>query len=510
MDLHLAEVSCFTACVSLSLTIKSMRNNHRRKNDGAELKFSTVANKSIPQVSPEIRAEMLSRICSFFGEEQFSLIQDAFVIVVGLGGVGSHAVNMLVRSGISKVRIIDFDQVTLSSLNRHALASMSDVGQSKALVVKKRLQEIAPWVSIDAITEMFVGTQADRLLGPWDARHSIGSNSQGQLPTYVLDCIDDVNTKAELIAYCIKHDLRVLTSMGAGGKSDPTRLRVAQLNDCINDPLCQKIKWKLKKHGIAAEDVTGVFSNEKPCVELLPLSDEQAAAPQDYGAVDYLRLRVMPVLGTSPAIFGQAMASKVLCYLGKQEYVPESCERMSKNLKHKLKQTCRSWEGRRFQLKDLDSVLDIDDDDIEFVVAQVWGSRCAISGKRFGGHQPLVLLRWYRDEPPSVTNLVLMTLSAAEQIQSGDKENATPICFEKETIARIEQRLQWAKIVQGTTTSTDKGKHVFDTFEVNQKSIASELMSKLCLVLAAGLAGISFGYAAAVARAFELGMSIPQ
>jgi len=104
----------------------------------------------------------------------------------------------------------------------------------------------------------------------------------------------------------------------------------------------------LKKHGIAAEDVTGVFSNEKPCVELLQLSEEQAAAPAEFGTVDYLRLRVMPVLGTSPALFGQAMASKVLCSLGQTEYVPESCERMSKNLKHKLKQTCRSWEGRRF------------------------------------------------------------------------------------------------------------------------------------------------------------------
>jgi len=336
---------------------------------------------------------------------------------------------MLVRSGVAKIRLIDFDQVTLSSLNRHAIAALGDVGQSKAIVLKKRLQEISPWCEIEAVTEMFVGSEARRLLGPFIGSSSGSSSSDSQPPTYVLDCIDDVNTKAELIAYCVKNGLPVLTSMGAGlypfvcpapracrwncvyvaciccgdevgdanscakylllpalpappppppaapatttttttapaaaaatspllylffgtgGKSDPTRLRVAQLSDCINDPLCSKIKWKLKKHGIAAEDVTGVFSNEKPCVELLPLSDEQAAAPADFGAVDYLRLRVMPVLGTSPALFGQAMASKVLCSLGQTEYVPESCERMSKNLKHKLKQTCRSWEGRRF------------------------------------------------------------------------------------------------------------------------------------------------------------------
>jgi len=83
----------------------------------------------------------------------------------------------------------------------------------------------------------------------------------------------------------------------------------------MKDPLASKIKWKLKKYDVDTEAVTTVYSIEKPVVSLLPLTDEQKSAPNEFGVVDYLRLRVMPVLGTSPAIFGQAMASYVLCQL---------------------------------------------------------------------------------------------------------------------------------------------------------------------------------------------------
>eukprot|EP00605_Chrysophyceae_sp_TOSAG23-4_P001473 GSChrysophyteH1.ASY1.ANO1.1609.1 assembled CDS len=484
-------VAKFLSCISLSLWLRHQHSNRLISRKGARGEYREKG-PSRDDAPVEIQAEMYSRICSFFGEESFHRIRDAFVIVVGLGGVGSHAVNMLVRSGVQKVRIIDFDQVTLSSLNRHSLASLCDVGRSKALVLKERLQAIAPWVEVDAVTEMFVASEADRLLA-------------GK-PTYVLDCIDDVNTKAELIAFCVKAGLQVLTSMGAGGKSDPTRLRVAQLTDCINDPLCSKIKWKLKKHGVAADAVTGVFSNEKPCVNLLPLSDEQAASPQDFGAVDYLRLRVMPVLGTSPAIFGQAMASKVLCTLGGNEYLPESCERMSKNLKHKLVQQCRSVERRRFHTAERDVALD--DEDLEFVVGQVWGSRCAISGKRFGGHQPLVMVRWRRSKSPSVDNLVLMTADKAKLIEDEDSVAAeqgvdTPGCFEAEVTARIEARLMWARtVVQGAEAPSVDVRGPWSGYDPRARGM------NLWIVASAAAGGYAVGYLAAATRAFKLGLQI--
>lgn len=249
----------------------------------------------------EIRNEIYSRINSFFGEENFYKIQNSFVIVVGIGGVGSHAANMLVRSGVQRIRIIDFDQVSLSSLNRHGVAVMEDVGKSKVEVTRSRLESVIPWAKIETITELFRAENAERLLS--------GS------PDYVLDCIDDVNTKADLVSFCVKNNLKVLSSLGAGGKADPTRMRIAPLSDCINDPLASKIKWKLKKYGIAAEQVMTVFSIEKTVSDLLPLDDDQVNSPQDFGVVDYMRVRVVPVLGTSPSIFGQAMASYVLCQL---------------------------------------------------------------------------------------------------------------------------------------------------------------------------------------------------
>jgi tRNA threonylcarbamoyladenosine dehydratase len=180
---------------------------------------------------------------------------------------------MLARSGVGRLRLIDFDQVTMSSLNRHAVATLSDVGISKATATKQHLLKIVPWCQIEDITEMFIMQEANRLLSTFN---------QGQQPIdLVIDCIDDVNTKADLIAYCLSHSIPVITSMGAGGKADPTRLRIAPLSECINDPLAQKIKWKLKKqYQVTADQVMSVFSVEKPLVDLLPLNEEQANEPQ--------------------------------------------------------------------------------------------------------------------------------------------------------------------------------------------------------------------------------------
>ena len=154
------------------------------------------------EIPCEIKDELYSRVTSFFGKTEFENIKSAFIIVVGLGGVGSHASHMLARSGVNKIRLIDFDQVSLSSLNRHALAGMHDVGLPKVNVMKSKLQEIISWCEIDAVNEMFVEEHADRLLS--------GN------PDFVIDCIDDVNTKAQLIAYCSKNGIKVITSMGAG------------------------------------------------------------------------------------------------------------------------------------------------------------------------------------------------------------------------------------------------------------------------------------------------------
>jgi hypothetical protein len=169
-----------------------------------------------------------------------------------------------------------------------------------------------------------------------------------------------------------------------------------------------------------------------------------------------MRLRVVPVLGTSPSIFGQAMASYVLCSLAGRLYEPTMTETMSKNLKHKMRQALQNNEVWRYiyfrnlrclclvhsddkllQIKRFGSAsqLDLDDEDFEFIVSQVWyiyhswtfhvvgqrgvqvwRNRCAVTGRKFGGHAPLVLTRWNASQAPTPYNMILLMQEAAAQL----------------------------------------------------------------------------------------------
>ena len=118
---------------------------------------------------------------------------------------------MLVRSGIGRIRLIDFDQVTLSSLNRHAVASLEDVGTPKVQCLKKALLAVAPWVNIEIRNTIWELEVAKELL-------------KGN-PSYVVDAIDNIDTKVDLLYFCKTNNIPVISSMGAGCKSDPSRVR---------------------------------------------------------------------------------------------------------------------------------------------------------------------------------------------------------------------------------------------------------------------------------------------
>lgn len=117
---------------------------------------------------------------------------------------------MLVRSGVGRIRLIDFDQVTLSSLNRHAVANLEDVGTPKVQCLQKALSAVAPWVDIEIRNDLWKMEVAEALLA--------GN------PTYVVDAIDNIDTKVDLLYYCKTNNIPVISSMGAGCKSDPTRV----------------------------------------------------------------------------------------------------------------------------------------------------------------------------------------------------------------------------------------------------------------------------------------------
>ncbi|KAI4199943.1 MAG: hypothetical protein LQ350_004295 [Teloschistes chrysophthalmus] len=253
--------------------------------------------------------EQLTRTASFLTKPRFQILRSSFVIVVGLGGVGSHCTSALARSGVSHIRLIDFDQVTLSSLNRHAVATLADVGTPKVQCVRKRLEAVVPWVHWQCLNEVWREDKGQRLLGAW-------GSGNGRRPDYVIDAIDNIDSKVELLKYCHKNGIKVVSSMGAGCKSDPTSIFVADISASIEDPLSRTTRRKLKLAGVS-EGIPVVYSTEKPGpgkAQLLPLPEEEflKGKVDELSALPDFRARILPVLGTMPAIFGYVVANFVI------------------------------------------------------------------------------------------------------------------------------------------------------------------------------------------------------
>lgn len=330
------------------------------------------------QLGVDLILEQLARNRVFLTDEGLAKLRSSFIIVVGCGGVGSHAAATLARSGVSKIRLIDFDQVTLSSLNRHALATLADVGTPKVHCIRKRLEQIAPWVNFDCRNELFGGSGADDLLGPW----------QGQKPTYVLDCIDNITSKVELLHYCHKNSIPVISSMGAGCKSDPTRVVVGDISLSTDDPLSRSTRRRLKVLGVNT-GIPVVFSTEKPGpgkASLLPLAEEEFKKG-DVGELSVLpdfRTRILPVLGTMPAVFGYTVANHVICDIsgypndysagGKgRDKMYDGILAGMQGLHEKLARTeaGQDFTGLR---------LPLSKDDVGFLVDEIWRGKSVVSG----------------------------------------------------------------------------------------------------------------------------------
>ncbi|PKI82388.1 hypothetical protein MVES1_003471 [Malassezia vespertilionis] len=274
--------------------------------------------------------EQLSRNYSFLGEEGMQRVRDSFVIVVGAGGVGSWSALMLLRSGVGHIRIIDFDQVSLSSLNRHACATLADVGRPKVECCAHYFEQVAPWANVEACAELFHAKNAARLL-------------DGQ-PTYVVDAIDNLETKVALLRFCATHHLRVFSSMGAGAKADPSRIQISDISTTVEDPLARVVRRELRAVGVPpipavhtqhdppytdadfAQEwcVPCVYSTEKSDVRLLPLPEDEMDKGDvgELAAFEDFRVRILPVLGPLPAMFGLAAATYILCDLAGHKMEP--------------------------------------------------------------------------------------------------------------------------------------------------------------------------------------------
>ena len=292
--------------------------------------------------------------------------------MVGLGGVGSHCVSALARSGVGKIRLIDFDQVTLSSLNRHAVATLADVGTSKVECVEKRLRAVTPWVKWEGFNEVWQIDQAEKLLG-------------GK-PDYVVDAIDNIDSKVALLKYCHEQKIKVVSSMGAGCKSDPTRISVGDISASAEDPLSRTTRRRLKMAGIG-EGIPVVFSTEKPGsgkAELLPVPEEefQKGKVDELSVLSNFRVRILPVLGTMPAVFGYTVANFVIMEV--TDYPHEvTAGKMREKLYDAILSNLQGLQERLIRRQGGDALglrLPISKDDVGYLVDEVFRGKSVISG----------------------------------------------------------------------------------------------------------------------------------
>ena len=184
-----------------------------------------------------------------FGSTAMQIFKNSTVAVIGIGGVGGYAAEALVRSGLGNIIIVDFDKIEKSNINRQIWAIESSIGKLKVEVAKKRLLDINPQLKINAITDRFCKDNKEIILAP---------------PIdFVVDAIDSSEDKIDLLTFCVKNNIPVISCMGSARRKDPTKVKYGELNDPTTCPFAKKIRKGLRKKGIE-EKISTVFSDEKP------------------------------------------------------------------------------------------------------------------------------------------------------------------------------------------------------------------------------------------------------
>ncbi len=228
----------------------------------------------------------LSRSALLVGDEGIALLQQKHVLVVGLGGVGSFAAEFICRSGIGKMTIVDGDVVDPSNRNRQLPALATNHGVSKAAIMRERLLAINPELQLQVVEDF---------LTPQKCREILATSYD-----YVMDCIDSITPKVTLLSTALQFNLPVVSSMGAGGKLDPTKLRVTHLKETYQCVFAQYVRKRLKKIGDPSR-IKAVFSIEEVIKDSLIMTDGSNFKRSAYGTISYL-----------PAAFGGVCASVVI------------------------------------------------------------------------------------------------------------------------------------------------------------------------------------------------------
>ncbi len=232
------------------------------------------------------------RTALLFGDEKLQMLRDARVLVVGLGGVGAYAAEMIARAGVGSMTIADADTVSASNINRQLIALHSTVGRSKAELMAERLLDINPDMKLRAVDRFIKDDETYALLD--SARFD-----------YVVDAIDTLSPKLALIKGALDRNIPLVSSMGAGAKTDPTRMEIADISKTHHCPLAHMLRKRLHKLGIRS-GFRAVFSPEPVREGAVVLCDEQNKK-SNMGTVSYI-----------PALFGIGCASVVIRDLVKE------------------------------------------------------------------------------------------------------------------------------------------------------------------------------------------------
>lgn len=201
---------------------------------------------------------IFDRTKMLIGEEGFTNLSLAKVVVLGLGGVGGSAAETLVRSGIGNITIVDMDYISESNINRQIIALNSTLGKKKTEVMKERLLDINPNVNLKVIEAFILDDNIESII-------DLDSD-------YVLDCIDTVTAKINVAIYCHKNNINLISSMGAGNKLDPSKLTITDLAKTTQCPLAKVIRRELRIKGIEHMEV--IYSTE-PALEPMDLEEKE-------------------------------------------------------------------------------------------------------------------------------------------------------------------------------------------------------------------------------------------
>jgi tRNA A37 threonylcarbamoyladenosine dehydratase len=228
----------------------------------------------------------LERTELLLGKDRLEKLNQAHILVVGLGGVGAYAAEMLCRAGIGKLTIVDPDTIHPSNRNRQLIALKSTEGKSKAKLMEQRLKDINPEIELVVVEEFIRDERTFEILK---------TNFD-----YVVDAIDTLAPKMFLIRATLERKLPLISSMGSGGKLDPSQIQITDFSNTYNDKLARMLRKRMHKHGVR-DGFKVVFSPEPTNKKAVIFVDNEENKKTTVGTISYM-----------PALFGSFMAAEII------------------------------------------------------------------------------------------------------------------------------------------------------------------------------------------------------